>query len=95
MKATGITRRVDDLGRVVLPVELRRNLGIDVGDALEIFTENDMIVLRRYNAVDDLLTIANRLKDKVSVEGYDGVESILMDKLAEIEKIILSGRDKH
>lgn len=49
MKSTGIVRKVDDLGRVVLPIELRRTLNIDIKDALEIFTENDTIILRRYN----------------------------------------------
>ncbi len=95
MKATGVTRRIDDLGRVVLPIELRRNLGIGIGDTLEIFTENDTIVLRRYNAVDDLLTMANRLKDRVAVEDCGEMKPVLMDKLTEIEHIIKSGTNKH
>ncbi len=94
MKATGIVRKVDDLGRVVLPIELRRNLGIGIGDPLEIFVENNAIILKRYDAVDDLLAMANRLKDKVAAEGSDKMKPILMTKLAEIEKIILSGTDK-
>ncbi|MCI2105423.1 MAG: AbrB/MazE/SpoVT family DNA-binding domain-containing protein [Intestinimonas sp.] len=49
MKATGITRRVDELGRVVLPVELRRVLEIEDRAAVEIFTDGDSIVLRKYN----------------------------------------------
>ena len=40
MKATGIVRRIDDLGRVIIPKEIRRTLGIEEGDPLEIFTEN-------------------------------------------------------
>lgn len=47
MKSTGITRKVDDLGRVVLPVELRRSLGIGERDPLEIFVEEDRIILRK------------------------------------------------
>ncbi|MGI6148275.1 MAG: AbrB/MazE/SpoVT family DNA-binding domain-containing protein [Firmicutes bacterium] len=47
MKATGIVRKVDDLGRVVLPIELRRSLGIQEKDPLEIFVEGDHIVLRK------------------------------------------------
>lgn len=48
-KATGIVRRVDDLGRIVIPVELRRIYGIAERDALEIFTQgDDRIVLRKY-----------------------------------------------
>ena len=48
MKSTGIVRKVDELGRIVLPIELRRTLGINEKDCLEIFTEQDQIVLRKY-----------------------------------------------
>jgi len=48
MKATGIVRRVDELGRVVIPIELRRTFGIEEKDGLEIYTDNDQIVLRKY-----------------------------------------------
>lgn len=55
MKATGIVRRMDDLGRVVIPKEIRRNLGIRERDPLEIFVENGCICLRKYdpNAYDE------------------------------------------
>lgn len=48
MKATGIVRKVDELGRVVLPIELRRTHGIAVGDPLEIYVNGKDIVLRKY-----------------------------------------------
>jgi len=48
MKATGIVRRVDVLGRLVLPIELRRTLGIEIRDPLEIFVDEDSIILRKY-----------------------------------------------
>jgi len=48
MKATGIVRKVDDLGRVVIPKELRRTLGIENGDPLEIFTNGNQVVLQKY-----------------------------------------------
>ena len=48
MKSTGIIRKVDDLGRIVLPIELRRTLDIVERDELEIYMENDQIVLRKY-----------------------------------------------
>ena len=48
MKATGIVRKVDELGRIVLPIELRRTLDIKERDALEIFTDNDSVVLRKF-----------------------------------------------
>lgn len=48
MKATGIVRRIDDLGRVVIPKEIRRTLAIREGDALEIYTTDDGVVFRKY-----------------------------------------------
>lgn len=48
MKSTGITRPVDNLGRIVLPMELRRAMDIQPGDRLEIFTERNTIILRKY-----------------------------------------------
>ena len=47
MKTTGIVRRVDELGRVVLPIELRRTLGINEKDPLEIYVEGESIILRK------------------------------------------------
>lgn len=48
MKSTGIVRKVDELGRIVIPIELRRTLGIDVKDALEIYVEDEKIILKKY-----------------------------------------------
>ena len=47
MKSTGIVRKVDELGRIVLPIELRRTLDIDVKDALEIYVEGSQIILKK------------------------------------------------
>ena len=52
MKSTGIIRKVDELGRVVLPIELRRNMGIAIKDSLEIFVEDNMIILKKYEPAD-------------------------------------------
>ncbi|MBQ4064581.1 MAG: AbrB/MazE/SpoVT family DNA-binding domain-containing protein, partial [Clostridia bacterium] len=49
MKSTGIVRKVDELGRIVLPIELRKSMEIDKkGDAVEIFIDDDRIVLKKY-----------------------------------------------
>lgn len=48
MKATGIVRRVDELGRIVLPIELRRTLGIEIKDPIEIFVDGEYICLKKY-----------------------------------------------
>lgn len=54
MKTTGIIRRIDDLGRVVIPKEVRRNLGIREGDALEIYTEGRAVCFVKYSALDNM-----------------------------------------
>jgi AbrB family transcriptional regulator, transcriptional pleiotropic regulator of transition state genes len=51
MKSTGIVRRVDELGRIVIPMELRRTFGIEIKDPLEIFVDGDSIVLSKYQSV--------------------------------------------
>ena len=48
MKATGIVRKVDVLGRIVLPIELRKNLDIEKEDPIEIFVDGDYILLKKY-----------------------------------------------
>lgn len=48
MKSTGIVRKLDDLGRIVIPIELRRTLQIDEKDPVEIFVEDDKIILKKY-----------------------------------------------
>jgi len=48
MKSTGIVRKVDELGRVVIPIELRRTLGIEEKDALEIYVDGEKIILKKY-----------------------------------------------
>ena len=49
MKSTGIVRKVDELGRIVLPIELRRTMDIGIKDMVEIFVEDDRIVLKKYH----------------------------------------------
>lgn len=49
MKSTGVVRRIDELGRIVLPIEIRRSLDINVKDPVEIFIDNERIVLQKYS----------------------------------------------
>ena len=61
MKATGIVRRIDDLGRVVIPKEIRRTLRIREGDPLEIFTSNDgEVIFKKYSPIGDLSAFAGQ-----------------------------------
>lgn len=48
MKSTGMVRKIDELGRIVLPIEIRKTMGIENRDAIEIFVDEDKIVLKKY-----------------------------------------------
>jgi transcriptional pleiotropic regulator of transition state genes len=63
MKATGMVRKVDNLGRVVLPIELRRNLGIELKDPLEIYVDGDTIILKKYAPACIFCGNAKNVKD--------------------------------
>ena len=61
MKATGIVRRIDDLGRVVIPKEIRRTMRIREGDPLEIYTENDgEVIFKKYSPIGELSPFAGQ-----------------------------------
>lgn len=63
MKATGIVRRVDELGRIVIPKEIRRTLRINEGDEVEIYTSGDELVLKRYSTLGALRENAQEYAD--------------------------------
>lgn len=67
MKATGIVRRIDDLGRVVIPKEIRRTLRIREGDPLEIFTDREgEIILKKYSPIGELSAFAKQYAESLS-----------------------------
>ncbi len=66
MKATGIVRRIDDLGRVVIPKEIRRTMRIREGDPLEIFTASGEVVFKKYSAVGELSGMASVYAEAMS-----------------------------
>lgn len=63
LKTTGIIRRIDDLGRIVVPKELRKTLRIKNGDSLEIFVDNDDIILKKYSPMESIEEAASRYVD--------------------------------
>lgn len=66
MKATGIVRRIDDLGRVVIPKEIRRTLRIREGDPLEIFTDKEgEVILKKYSPIGELSDFASQYADSL------------------------------
>ena len=79
MKATGIVRRIDDLGRVVIPKEIRRTLRIRESDPLEIFTDREgEIILKKYSPLGAMGTFAKQYTESLAqVSGYI---AIIMDR---------------
>lgn len=79
MKATGIVRRIDDLGRVVIPKEIRRTMRIREGDPLEIYTDrNGEVIFKKYSPMGELNTFVNQLCDSVSKT--TGVSCVICDR---------------
>ena len=91
MRATGIVRRIDDLGRVVIPREIRRRLGIREGDALEIFVDGkDTVCFRKY--VIDLRDEVEYLKSQIEIASNLSYEeqAKAMTLLNEVRNLIKS-----
>ena len=90
MKATGIVRRIDDLGRVVIPKEIRRTLRIREGDPLEIFTDRDgEVILKKYSPISELGQFAKEYAETL----YEtlGTPALISDR---DEMIAVSGLSK-
>ena len=66
MKSTGIVRKVDEIGRIVLPIELRRTLGIEEKDRIEIFVDGESIILRKYQPA---CIFCDNAKDIINYKG--------------------------
>lgn len=93
MQVTGVVRRTDELGRVVIPKEIRQRFHIKEGDPLEIFTEDDKIVLRKYDTSDGkeeaVETLQKWLWDDPSDDTFTQVERMMFDLL--LKKIAEKG----
>ena len=63
MKSTGVVRRVDELGRIVIPKEIRRTLRIKDGESLEILVDKDMIFLKKFSKLSNMEDMAKQLSD--------------------------------
>ncbi len=66
MKSTGVIRRIDDLGRIVIPKEIRKNLRIKDGDNLEIFISSEDLVLKKYSHLKKITDLAQELSDTLN-----------------------------
>lgn len=75
MKATGIVRRIDDLGRIVIPKEIRRTMGAGEGTPIEIFPTNEGVLLKKYYAGASLSELLSAVAEEVEeLSGYLGLE---------------------
>jgi stage V sporulation protein T len=84
MKSTGIIRRMDDLGRVVIPKEIRRTLNIEEGEPFEIYTEENAVIFKKYEVVDTV----QKIRDLISnIEHWENDEKQLInDLISQYEK---------
>lgn len=85
MKSTGIVRKMDKLGRVVIPIELRRTLNIDVKDSLEIYVDDDQIILTKYKGNAERNDILSKLQD-LTVQTNDTNTRDILNRVIEFIK---------
>ena len=79
MKATGIVRRIDDLGRIVIPKEIRRTLHIRESDPLEIFTDREgQVILKKYSPIAEMTTFAKQYAE--SLAQVSGPPTLIADR---------------
>ncbi len=86
MKTTGVVRRLDELGRITLPIELRRSFQIDERDALEIYVEEDRIILKKHETgdiftgeTDDLIEYKGKLVSRSTIHDLAVLAGLISD----------------
>ena len=89
----GIVRKIDALGRVVIPAETKKMLGLENGDPIEICIEEGNIILKPYHQSDEIVDLAIRMKDRLKNDGYsDKTIAACMDKIGDIVEIVEDDR---
>ena len=88
MRATGIVRRVDDLGRVVIPRDIRQSMGIREGEPMEIYLDKDAVIFRRYSykLTAEVARVAELVEQNCNADAE--TLRLLTDKFLEISKIL-------
>ena len=88
MKVTGIIRRIDDLGRIVIPKEIRRTMGISEGDPLELFIENNKVIFIKYNTelINDIDSLNIKVQNEETLSERDKKD--IINKINEILEIL-------
>lgn len=88
LRATGVIRRIDDLGRIVVTKEIRRKLAIREGDPLELYVGDDFVAFKKYNPAKSVKTSLAALKDAVMDEPALECKADLLRKLAEVSALL-------
>jgi len=88
MESTGVVRKIDDLGRIVIPKEIRRTLNIKDGSSLEIFLDKDMVALKRHSSLDMLSDFAEIYVEAI----YNSLKSLVV--ITDKDNIIAVGGNK-
>jgi len=76
MKSTGIVRKVDELGRIVIPIELRRTMGIEEKDAVEIYVDGERIILKKY---EPACILCGNAEDVINYKGKNLCKGCLLE----------------
>ena len=96
MKATGIVRTVDHAGRMVIPKEIRRTLGISIGDPVEFYVEGDSVIMKKYKAVGDIDQVLDDLVKTLELKSpfMDAKQfDALMAKIRDMRDIVSVDED--
>lgn len=91
MKATGMVRKVDELGRIVLPKELRTNLGLDIGTPMEFYVNGEYIIVKKYDAAGSVAELVDRLEREIRMKARlitPKQMAALDEKLLELKAIV-------
>ena len=96
MRPTGIVRRIDDLGRVIIPKEIRRKLNINEGDALEIFTSWDGVIFKKYHSAAPVREALNTLRTIVAEtdEGDFSCRAEFLQSIYELDARLKQAEEK-
>lgn len=95
MKATGMVRFVDQLGRIVLPKEMRRTLAINDGDPVEFYADEDCIVVKKYDVAGDMAQVLDKLEQTIQMKSplLAPVQVVALQKKAQEMRDILTAGD--
>ena len=91
MKETGMVRKLDSLGRIVIPKEIRTNLGIDIGDPVEFCVNDRCVIVTKYDATGSVAELVDRLEHEIQMKDYlipTAQKVALNEKLQELKAIV-------